>query len=277
MPDQAKEYTIFELANHIMNEYKIEDFLEIKRSFCASFSPDGNSVAFLSNLSGIAQIYVLPREGGEIKQLISRSEPIGDFAFSPSRNELLFAMAQGGNERFQLYLLNTDSGKTERLTNNDAVIYRFGGWSYDGKSIMYSSNVRNGTDFDIFVMEIATKKSRCVFNQGGWCDPFGFSPDGNKVAILKRHTYLHNDLFIFHLDTNTLELATPHDGQALYGRPRWCPDGSGFYFLTNEGKEFLGTSFYDCTKKEKKRTRFFLGCGWTHAFQRRQTSSRCSQ
>ena len=235
-----------------MNEYKIEDFLEMKRSFSASFSPDGKSVAFLSNLSGTAQIYVLPREGGEIKQLTSYSEPIGDFAFSPTRNELLFAMAYGGNERFQLYLLNTDSGKTERLTNNDAVIYRFGGWSYDGKSIVYSSNVRNGTDFDIFVMEIATKKSRCVFDQGGWCDAFGFSPDGNKVAILKRHTLLHNDLFIFYLDTNTVELVTPHEGQALYGRPRWRPDGSGFYLLTNEGKEFLGTSFYDCAKKEKK-------------------------
>jgi Tol biopolymer transport system component len=96
----------------------------------------------------------------------SYREPISDLAFSPTRNELLFAMAQGGNERSQLYLINP-SGEKERLTSNDEAIYRFGGWSYDGKSITYSSNVRNGTDFDVFVMDIATRKSRCVFERGG--------------------------------------------------------------------------------------------------------------
>ncbi len=247
-----------------MNEYKIEDFLEIKRSFRASFSPDGNRVAFLSNLSGSAQIYLLPSESGEIQQLTSYSEPIGDFAFSPTRNELLFAMAEGGNERFQLYLLDLDSRKTQRLTNNDAVIYRFGGWSYDGKSVTYSSNVRNGTDFDVFVMDIATRKSRCVFDQGGWCDPFGFSPDGSKVAILKRHTLLHSDLFIFDLNTNAIDLATPHEGHASYGRPRWLPDGKGFYFASNEGKEFLGISFYDCTTEREKAYSIFPGT-WTRS------------
>src|ERR1700689_2684952 len=153
-----------------MSAYKLEDFLETKRSFGASFSPDGNSIAFLSDLSGVAQIYIVPREGGNTEQLTSYSDPIGEFAFSPTNADLLFAMAEGGNERFQLYLLDLDSRKTERLTDNNAAIYRFGGWSYDGKSITYSSNERNGTDFDVFVLDIVTRQSRCVFDQGGWCD-----------------------------------------------------------------------------------------------------------
>jgi Tol biopolymer transport system component len=62
-----------------MSEYKIEDFLEIKRSIGPSFGPDGYSVAFLSELSGVAQIYVVPRQGGEIKQLMActpKTQPI---------------------------------------------------------------------------------------------------------------------------------------------------------------------------------------------------------
>jgi dipeptidyl aminopeptidase/acylaminoacyl peptidase len=238
--------------NPIMAEYQIEDFPEIRRSFRPSFSPDGYSVAFLSDLSGIAQIYLVPLQGDDLKKLTSYSEPIAELAFSPTNNELLFAMAQGGNERFQLYLLNLASGETERLTNNDAAIYRFGAWSYDGKSITYSSNVRNGTDFDVFVMDIAAKKSRCIFDQGGWCDAYGFSPDGSKVAILKQHTFLHNDLFIFDLETSTLDLATPHAGEAMYGRPHWLPESNGFFFLSNEEAEFLRVSFHDLTKKETK-------------------------
>jgi dipeptidyl aminopeptidase/acylaminoacyl peptidase len=235
-----------------MGEYQIEDFLEIKRSFRPSFSPDGSSVAFLSDLSGVAQIYLVPRQGGDVKQLTSYPEPINDFAFSPTNNELLFAMAQGGNERFQLYLLDLSSGEKERLTNNDAAIYRFGGWSYDGKSIAYSSNVRNGTDFDVFVMDIARRKSRCIFDQGGWCDAYGFSPDGNKVAILKQHTFLHNDVFIFDLEASTHDLVTPHIGEAMYGRPCWLPESNGFFFLSNEEAEFSQVSFHNLTKKETK-------------------------
>jgi tricorn protease-like protein len=147
-----------------MSEHEIGDFLEIKRSFCPSFSPDGSSVAFLSDLSGVAQIYLVPRRGGDIKQLTSYPEPISEVAFSPTNNELVFAMAQGGNERFQLYLLNLASREKQRLTNNDAAIYRFGGWSYDGKSITYTSNVRNGTDFDVFVMDIADNRPRLRVN-----------------------------------------------------------------------------------------------------------------
>jgi dipeptidyl aminopeptidase/acylaminoacyl peptidase len=247
------------ITNLIMDAYKLEDFLETKRSFGASFSPDANSIAFLSDLSGVAQGYVVPREGGVPKQLTSYSEPIGDLAFSPTNSaDLLFAMAEGGNERFQLFLLNLDSGSIERLTNNDAAIYRFGGWSYDGKSITYSSNERNGTDFDVFVLDIVTRTSRCVFDQGGWCDAYGFSPDGTKVAILKRHTLLHNDLFFFDLNTNAIDLATPHEGHALYGQPRWLPDSSGFFFANNEGTEFLGVSFYNLTERKSDRVFDFL-------------------
>jgi dipeptidyl aminopeptidase/acylaminoacyl peptidase len=235
-----------------MGKYHIEDFLEIKRSFRPSFSPDGSSVAFLSDLSGVAQMYLVPRQGGDLKQLTSYPESINDLAFSPTNNELLFAMAQGGNERFQLYLLDPSSAETKRLTNNDAAIYRFGGWSYDGKSIAYSSNVRNGTDFDVFVMDIATRKSRCIFDRGGWCDAYGFSPDGNKVAILKQHTFLHNDVFIFDLESSTLDLVTPHAGEAMYGRPCWLPESNGFFFLSNEEAEFSRVSFHDLAKKETK-------------------------
>src|ERR1700722_11104798 len=122
----ANEYEIC-IAGPIMNEYQLQDFLETSRSFSASFSPDGKSLAFLrSDRSGVAQIYLVQREGGDPQQLTSYSEPIGDLAFSPTNGDLLFSMAEGGNERFQLYLLNLDTRTTERLTNNDEAIYRFG-------------------------------------------------------------------------------------------------------------------------------------------------------
>jgi dipeptidyl aminopeptidase/acylaminoacyl peptidase len=38
---------------------------------------------------------------------------------------------------------------------------------------------------------------------------------------------------------------TPHDEEGIYTPGPWKPDGSGFYFLSDEGREFRGIAFYD--------------------------------
>jgi Tol biopolymer transport system component len=53
--------------------------------FCTapSFSPDGGSIAFLSNLTGLPQVFVVPTDGGWPVQVTSGSDPVGSAAWSP--------------------------------------------------------------------------------------------------------------------------------------------------------------------------------------------------
>jgi Tol biopolymer transport system component len=66
--------------------------------FCStpSFSPDGSSLAFLSNLTGVPQIFVVPTEGGWPVQVTSGSDPVGSLAWSPSGDLIAYAVAPGG-------------------------------------------------------------------------------------------------------------------------------------------------------------------------------------
>ena len=78
-------------------QYTIEDFLDIKSAVAPSFSPDGNTVAFLSNVTGVFQLYVVPRTGGEPEQLTAYEDSVSSVSFSPINNEIVFGMAKGGN------------------------------------------------------------------------------------------------------------------------------------------------------------------------------------
>ena len=233
-------------------EYSIRDFLEIKSAFVSSFSPDSASIAVISNLTGADQAYLVSREGGEMRQLTSGKNSVNFAAFSPTKDELIFGMSEGGNENAQLFLLGVPSGDLRQLTGRPECQYRFGGWSRDGRYIAYAANERNGKDFDVFVRDMESGEIRTVFSQGGSCFAGGFSPSGKKLAVMVTHTPTDNDVHLVDLETGDAEHFTAHEGTALHGSPAWMPDERSFYFITDRDRDFSGLARYDVEGKSWK-------------------------
>src|SRR5262249_2783574 len=88
-----------------MAEFSIDRYLNIRAAHAPSFSPDGRFVTFLTNITGIGQLWQLPIEGGWPTQLTFTNESVRAAHYSPLRHELIFSMDAGGNERTQLYRL----------------------------------------------------------------------------------------------------------------------------------------------------------------------------
>lgn len=231
-------------------QYKIEDFLNIKHSTAPSFSPNGDKVAFLSNISGTNQIYLVDSTGGEPKQITFYDDSVSDAVFSPVDNKILFTKAIDGNERNQIFIYDLNTNDVKDLTNDPEHIFRFGGWSTDGRFITYSSNNRNGKDFDVFVMNVESLETKSVFSRGGWCNALGFSSSGKFVTVLEQRTFFDHNLFLVELSSGNIELLTPHQGDAEYGRPRWLNDETGFYVVSNEDSDFCGLTFLNITTKK---------------------------
>ena len=120
--------------------YTIQDFLEIKSAASGSFSPNGDKIAFLSNLTGTSQLYLIPSAGGDFEQLTAYDDPLTFATFSPVKNEIMFGMGKGGNEKTQFYLYDIVTKSACTVTNKADSIHRWGSWSTDGKMITYSSN-----------------------------------------------------------------------------------------------------------------------------------------
>jgi dipeptidyl aminopeptidase/acylaminoacyl peptidase len=62
------------------------------------WAPDGQSIAFLSDRDGAAQLYRLPLRGGEADKLTDRKEEIGSFRWSPDGTRIAFLMAEAKSD-----------------------------------------------------------------------------------------------------------------------------------------------------------------------------------
>src|SRR5581483_5529114 len=94
-------------------QFPIQRFLNIRAAADPTFSPDGRFIAFLSNTTGVAQLWQVPVEGGWPVQLTFTSESVRSAHYNPRRHELIYSMDVGGNERTQLFLLHGIAGGTD--------------------------------------------------------------------------------------------------------------------------------------------------------------------
>lgn len=225
--------------------YTIQDFLEIKSAAPSSFSPDASKVLISSNLTGTAQLYRVSREGGPLMQITDFEEPVSG-TYLPTSDEILLQMDEGGNERAQIYLLSDDGTNLRKVVFEPDYLNFVGGVSRDGSAIVYSSNRRNGVDFDIYVRHLKTGEEKLVFDLGGMCSSGGFSPDGRMIAVSKPsdERSMDNDIFLVDVVTGDRLHVTPHDDESYFGRPAWLPDGSGFFFPTDQGRELQAIARY---------------------------------
>ena len=110
--------------------YAIKDFLEVRSAGGASFSPDGARVAYLSNVTGTPQVFLMAAEGGEPEQLTDFQDAISFVRFSPTEDVLIFGKAESGNEQTQFYRLDLDTRRVASITTQPDVRYNFGGCSF---------------------------------------------------------------------------------------------------------------------------------------------------
>jgi dipeptidyl aminopeptidase/acylaminoacyl peptidase len=223
----------------------IQDFLNIKSAAFAGFSPDASKVLVSSNLPGTMQLYGVPRTGGDLTQITDFDEPVAGGYF-PTTDELLVLKDAGGNERTQIYRMRDDGTDMRNVAFDPEFIHRSGGIMRDGTTLAYTSNRRNGVDFDVYVHDLATGEERLVFDMGGWCSASGFSPDGRLLAIGRMtERSFDNDLYLVDIETGDVDHVCPHEEEAVIGMPSWLPDSSGFFFSTDMERDFIAVARYD--------------------------------
>jgi dipeptidyl aminopeptidase/acylaminoacyl peptidase len=228
----------------------LRQLLEIRVAYPADFSDDGETVLVLSNLKDTLQLYRVPRAGGELEQLTDFEDQVSG-SFVPGSGRILLAKDSHGNERIQLYLVDAEPGaEPAPLVYDPEFIHRAPDVSRDGRLVGYSSNARNGVDFDVCVRPVEGGEERIVFSMGGWCEAAGFSPDGKWIGVARLTEKTgDNDLYLAPVDGGEPIYVSPHDDEAVFGAPAWLPDSSAFFFATSTGREFADIARYDmCTR-----------------------------
>lgn len=233
-------------------KYTIKDFLEVKASGAPSFSPDGQYICFKSNSTGTSQIYLVQTigENSTPVQITHFADSVSFASFSPTKNEIVFAKDIGGNEQMQLFVYSLETKEIRQLTNNTSVRHNFGRFSQDGNYIYYGCNERNGTDMDVYRMNLATTETELIYSGSGSHNCVGVSKDDKTIVIRKSSSNVNNDLFLCNLETKEIEHITPHSGDECYGAVVWIKGDSGFFVATNKDTDFFNLSFYNIAEKK---------------------------
>ena len=238
-------------------KYAFERYLNVRSASNPGFSPDGQTLSFLTDISGVAEVWCTSLHGQMARplwpeQLTFRGERVSSATFSPRADLLLVAGDRGGNERTQLYLLSADGASFTSLTDNPSVMYLFGGWSPDGTRITYSSNERDARYFDVYERVIASGEIKVLLQHDGTNYSYGYSPDGQSVLVSRHEANTRHQLFLLDTTTGALRALTVDVDVrgATYQDVYWSADRQGLYLLSNRARQFNSLAYIDLETTE---------------------------
>ncbi|GLV56623.1 peptidase S9 [Dictyobacter sp. S3.2.2.5] len=234
--------------------YSFERYLNVRTAFGPHFSPDGQKLSFLTNITGVAEVWSVDLNMQAAtpswpEQLTFRGERVSGAVYAPHEDTILVAGDIGGNERAQLFLLAGDGSRLTALTSNLEVMHIFGDWSPDGRYITYSSNERDARYFDIYEMEIASGEQRLLLQHDGTNYAHRYSPDGSQIYLTRWLSNTRSQLLLVDRATATERALTPEmnlEGRgAVYHSAAWSADRQGLYLLSNHERQFRSLAYLD--------------------------------
>jgi len=204
-----------------------------------SFSPDGKNIAFISNLNGIPQVWMMPASGGFPKLVTAFDDPVGFVTWSPDGNWLAFNVAPGGGFNEQIYIARPDGSELRRLTEGGKENNFLGDWTHDGKYIFFSSNRRNPASTDSYLLDIKSGEMRMVAENKGTGGINEISRDGRRAVVSRLLNRGNNNLYLIDVEGGKEALLTPHEGPGSFFGAQFSPDGRTIYFASNKDRDLL--------------------------------------
>ncbi|MFC1701353.1 Tol-Pal system beta propeller repeat protein TolB [Pseudomonadota bacterium] len=192
-----------------------------------SWSPDGQSLAYVSFEKGNSAIYVQNVATGQ-RELVSSGKGInGAPAFSPDGRYMALTLSASGNP--EIFIRDLVTGQKRQLTDHWSIDTE-AAWSPDSQWVYFTSD-RAGKP-QIYRVPVTGGNPSRVTLEGNYNARASISPDGTRIAMAHGRG---NEYRIAVLDTDTgrMRILTPG---TLDESPSFAPNGSMILYATREGQ-----------------------------------------
>lgn len=226
-------------------------------SFGGWFSPDAEQIAFVSNASGVPNVWVANVDGSNLEQLTHSEDPVGGVSWNPASGTMAINIAPGGGLNTQIYLLPPDGGEMQMITAGGRVNNWLGSWSDDGRYLSYSSNAESESGMDCWVHDTETGENRLIAKNNG-IGVCGLSPDNHMAVAWRMVSRGNTDLYLVDVESGEEQHLTPHLGVALSQGPLWL-DNDTLLFVSNVEREMQALARVDIIDGQAGAMEYLVG------------------
>jgi dipeptidyl aminopeptidase/acylaminoacyl peptidase len=220
----------------------------------AVWSPDDKQVAFVTNVTGRRNIWLVPTQSGWPTQLTVSNQRQTNIAWSPKGRWIAYNSDYDGNEQWDLFLVSTTNGQVVNLTNTPEVSEEGAAWSPDGEKLAYSVKPKQSSNYEIDVMEILNKKVTHVTSstpaQLSNNNPI-WSKDGKWVVFSQQDAAgKDGNILIASASGGKTTNLTPHQGEQNFAATDISPDGKTVLITSNASNGYANAGLLDIASKK---------------------------
>ena len=241
-------------SNSAARPAPIGDLYYTHSSFGAAWSPDGKQISFTSDLTGRPNLWKVSAAGGWPIQLTQSDDRQYGAAWSPDGKWIVYQQDSGGNELWDLFAVPSDGGEIVNLTSTPGIREEGPRWSHDGKTIAFNYKAKDGTSYDIALLDWATHKVRRLTEEkqpGFSWNSFAWSRDDKTIyGVRVDPPFTNADIYQIDVATGKAENLTPHQGTIRYLGSALSPDGSKVLMSSDAKDGYMNIALLDVASKK---------------------------
>ena len=208
----------------------------IGRCGSPSFSPEGKTLAFVCDISGVPQVWTAATEGSWPTLVTSLEDPVSSVEWSPSSDWLAISVAPGGGMNTQIYLVQPDGTGLKRYTPGAKGNNWLSPWTHDGSALMMSSNIRDGAAMDSYLIAVPDGKMKMIAQNPGIGNLEDMSRDNRLALVSRMKSRGSNDLYLVDTGSGKEVNLTSHEGPGEFAG-RFSHDSRTVYLASNKDRD----------------------------------------
>jgi len=219
-----------------------------------AWSPDGKTVAFISNISGRNNLWLVTAEGGWPVQLTISDQRQAAPAWSPDSKWIAYQSDYDGDEQWDIFLVSPKTGQVVNLTKTREIAEESPAWSPDGRYLAYMVKPKTSSVFEIDVYDMVMRQVKHL-TTGTPKDKLNAGPiwskDGKLIVYTQQQAKgTDSNIFIADVASGKSTLLTPHNGEQLYTANALSPDARKLLITSNAANGYDNVGLLDVATKK---------------------------
>src|SRR4030088_2274092 len=221
-----------------------------------TWSPDGKSIAFISNMSGRNNIWMVSAEGGWPTQLTVSDQRQSSVAWSPDGKWIAYQSDYDGDEQWDIFIASPKTGKVVNLTSTREIAESDPTWSPDGRYLAYLVKPKTSAAYEIDIYDMVMREVKHLTTNTPQdkrnSNPI-WSKDGKYIVYTQEQAKgTDSNIFIADGATGKSTLLTPHEGEQIYLASDLSPNGKDVLITANAANGYDNIGLLDAGTQKIK-------------------------